>query len=178
MDEPVESAQAVVDHHSPQHVALPEHGLEGIQLARVAALAEDPVVDAEGHVALGRQCLRIRLGLQVASSLDELPLADVVATAVGVVEEDGGRAADELCGAGQVRRHGLEAIQVELPGLEHIAVGVAFVALLRRDRALAVRKIAEQRIKQGPATLGVPEGTAHCGRHGQLCLAQRGEQRA
>jgi hypothetical protein len=78
----------------------------------MAALAEDPVVDAERDVSPIGQRLGVRLGLQVTSSLDELLLADRVAPAVGVVEQHGRRFPAARPRTRDVSRHGLETVQV------------------------------------------------------------------
>ena len=90
LDEEVERAQAVVDHHSPQHLTLPQHGLERVGFGRVAALAEDPVVDGERDVAETGEFLRVRDRLQIAATVNEFQLADLVAAAMRVVEEHRG----------------------------------------------------------------------------------------
>ncbi len=166
--QPVEGADRVVDHHSPEHLALPEHRLEGVELRGVAALAEAPVVDAQGDVALVGERLRVRHGLQVRPARDELLLPDVVAAAVRVVEDDGRRRAARAPRPGQVRGHGLEAVEVEDPRLEHVAVLLLLSALRRGDRPTPVREVAQHLVEPRPASRRVAVRTA--GRRGDRQL--------
>ena len=139
-DQPVERAQAVVDHHSPQHPALPEHGLEHVELAGVAALAEHPVVDAEDGVAEIGQRLRVRHRLQIGAALEKLLLADGVAAAVRVVEDDAGVRPGALRRPRHVGRNGLDPVEIEVPRLEDDSrPRSASLALARRRSAAADR---------------------------------------
>ena len=154
LQEHVHGAQAVVDHHPPEDLALQQHRLEHVEFGGVAALAEDPGVDADGDVAEVGQRLGVRRRLQVAAALDELRLADLVAAAVRVAEDDAGRAAGEALRAGDVARDRLDAVQVVAPGLEDVAVALDFPELLARHRARAVGQPSEQAVQLGPARGG------------------------
>ena len=147
----VQGAEAVVDHHAPQDLASPEHQLEHVQLGRVAALAEDPVVDRERDEAEIGQLLRVRLRLQVAAALDELLLADRVAAAVRVVEEHGWKPARRATRAGDVGRHRLDAVEIEHPGLEDVAVVLGLRRLAPGHRARPVRQVSEQCVQLRPS---------------------------
>ena len=167
IDQEVERPQAVVDHHAPEHLALPQHGLERVFFRRVAALAEDPVVDAERDVAAVGQRLRVRRRLQVAAAVDELLLADRVAAAVRVVEEHGRRAARRVARPRDERRHRLDAVQVEDPALEDVAVPLLLADLVLADGPMPVRQLAEQ-----PVQLAAPGGgNGRRGRDGAPCAA-------
>ena len=75
--QPVEGTQAVVDHHSPQHTALPEHSFHGIELGRLwlRAPKHQWSIDKATNPG-GGQRLGIGRGLKVGAPFYELALAD------------------------------------------------------------------------------------------------------
>ena len=140
---------------------------------RVASLAEDPVVDGQRDIAEVRQHLRVGRWLQVAPAVDEFLLADLVAAAVGVVEEHGRRAAGDLAWSRQVRRNGFDAVEVELPRFEDVPVTLGFAQLASADGPVTVGQVAHQRVELGTAV-------GRCCRRltrRQLRGSRRGEQR-
>ncbi len=163
-EQPVDGPDRVVDHHSPQDPALPEHRLEGVELRGRAALAEAPVVDREDDVPLLDQGLRVGDRVQVGAAVDELLLADVVAPAVGVVEDDGWARAARSDRASEERGHGLEPVQVEHPRLEDVAAPLLLAALRGADRPLPVGQVAEQLVQAGAPRLRVAVRPAGRGR--------------
>src|SRR4029450_12496549 len=102
----------------------------------VAALAEDPVVDRERNAAETGELFRVRHRLQGASSVAELLLAGLFARA----GEPPGRAFR----ARQVRGHVLDAVEIEVPGFEHVSLVLFFRSLLPADRAGPGGKICAQ----------------------------------
>ncbi len=152
-DEPVHRAQAVVDHHAPEHLALPQHGLEHVAFGGVAALAEDPVVDGQGDVAEVGQDFRVRHRLQVAAALDQFLLADRVAAAVRVVEEHGRSPPGQRARPRDIRRHRFDAVEIQRPRLEDVAVPFVFSRSWPADRPLSIRQVAHQRVELGPPTV-------------------------
>ena len=108
---------------------------------------------AQRDVAEVGQDLGVRHRLQVAAALDELLLADRVAAAVRVIEDDGRRPPGQAPRPRQVGRDGLDPVEVEVPRFEDVAVALFLAALLAADGPLAIGKVAEQRVELAAAGL-------------------------
>jgi hypothetical protein len=64
-----------------------------------------------------------------------------------MIEDDRRNASSDLMWPGKVRRYVFDAVEVEIPGFENVAVAGFFASLLSAYRTLAIRQIAEQRIE-------------------------------
>ena len=150
----VERADAVVEHHAPQHLAAPEHELEERTLRAAAALAKHPVLDAERGVALGSQHRSIGRLLERIAPADELLLTQRVVAAVCVVVEHGRERAIAVRPR-KVGGHRLLAVEIECQPLQDVGAAI----LLPDDAgcywAVARRQIAEQAPQFGTAGRGI-----------------------
>ena len=140
----VDRADAVVHHHPPHHLAVPEHPLEYGVLRQPAPLAEGPSVDAQRAVAHARQHIGVGRVVQGLASVQQLVLAQLVVAAVGVVVQDVWDSPPCVKGTREIGRHVLLAVQIEHQPLEHIAGASLLVDQPGRDGAVPVGQVPHE----------------------------------
>ncbi len=161
-DQVVHRLQRVVNHHSPEHAAVPERVLEEIELRAFRALAENPRIEAQRVVTQRSQEFRVRRFAHVLAAFQKFGLADLVAAAVRVIEQHRGKPACLALGPGEICRRGLLAIEVDDELLERVGFPVFRGDELRADLTIARRQFAEQTIQLLAA-----------GRCGEVCMGLR-----
>jgi len=144
----VDGPNAVIDHHAPQHLAVPQHLFEELGLCAPAPLPEIPCVATQHAIAQIGQRFSIGRRLQRSPPGDKLILAQLIVATVRVMVEDHRCLTHLTQRPGKVRGHGLDAVQVQYQRLEHIAITFFFTDQRGADGAVAVRDVAEQRIEQ------------------------------